>query len=323
MKIKVGQKEIGEGCPPYIVAEIGSNFITKADCLNSIVQAKLAGASAAKFQLYTHQELYGMPGEARGVLDPEWLPHLKQKADSMGIDLMCTAFSPEGYDIVNPYVDIHKVASAEMTHVRILEKLRTLGKPVIMSTGASGKRDIEMAIQALGDTPKVLMYCVAAYPANEVNLNVISLFRDTFNTLVGYSDHSTDVAVIPSEAVKRGASVIEKHFTAIPDVETPDRGHALNPAQFRRLVEYVYGRVSAHIGPAQEEKPMILRHNRRLIAIKDIRAGDVCSEGENFGIYRSLKDDTHAFSPFAIDNVNLKTSLTDIKAGNGIGPGDV
>lgn len=68
---------------------------------------------------------------------------------------------------------------------------------------------------------------------------------------------------------------------------------------------------------------MILRHNRRLIAIRDISRGDILSEGENFGIYRSLKDDTHAFSPGMVASVNGRGSKRDIKAGDGIGEGDI
>lgn len=342
MKIKVGEKEIGDGCPPFIICEIGSNWTSLDDCLESIRQAKGAGADAVKFQLFTQKELYGVD-QVHGLtlsndyrppfLNPEWLPKLKHECNKMNIEFMCTAFSPEGYDVVNPYVNIHKVASAEMTHVRILEKLRSLGKPVIMSTGASGRQDVEMAIKHLTNdfegetpvqTPIVLMYCVASYPANEIDLNKIQLMKAIYGLPCGYSDHSTDVLTIPPMSIHHEACVLEKHFTAI-DADTPDKGHSLNPNQFKKMVDRIRcnGRYDINLGPHPSEQPMILKHNRRLIAIKDIAKGETLQEGVNFGIYRSLKDDTHAFSPFAIDHVNGKASLTDIKAGNGIGPGDV
>jgi hypothetical protein len=68
---------------------------------------------------------------------------------------------------------------------------------------------------------------------------------------------------------------------------------------------------------------MILRHNRRLIATRDIPVGDTLQEGINFGIYRSLKDDTKALSPFMIDYASGRAAKNAIMAGDGIGPGDL
>jgi N-acetylneuraminate synthase len=346
MVIQVGKKQIGEGCPPFIIAEVGSNWRTKEDCLDSITQAKVCGADAVKFQLYTHECLYGQkakkeygtsgrPGGdsfeivehdqgVKGVLPPEWLPALKSKADAVGIEFMCTAFSPEFYDVVDPFVNIHKVASAEMSHIRILEKLRALGKPVILSTGASGPADITMALAALGkETPTILMYCVAAYPAQEIELDNLPWMKQNFKTLVGYSDHSTDVLTIPVQACHWGnAAVLEKHVTFI-DADTPDKPHSLTGNQFKRMVDRIRNKSTYYLGQVAEEKPMILRHNRRIIATADLSLGDILSEGTNFGIYRSLKDDTNAAHPFMINQMNGKAVKRAIKAGDGISGGDV
>jgi N-acetylneuraminate synthase len=350
MVIQVGSKSIGEGCPPFIIAEVGSNWKTKEDCLNSIHLAKACGADAVKFQLFDEKALYGFDVDAvrlkeyqqtvggyqfntvdshdlkpmrEASMPVEWLPALKSKADAVGIEFMCTAFSPELYDVVDPFVNIHKVASAELSHIRILEKLRALGKPVILSTGASGQADITMALAALGkETPTVLMYCVAAYPAREVNLDNINLLKSTFNTLTGYSDHTTDVFEIPQRAIKSGACVIEKHVNFV-EADGPDAPHSLSTDEFRRMVSVVRGGIQASIGSIREEKGMVLRHNRRIIATRDLSVGDTLTEGTNFGIYRSLKDDTNAAHPFMINQMNGKAVKRAIKAGDGIAPGDV
>lgn len=324
MKITVkAGLEIGMNSDPFVVAEVGSNFLNRDDVMNSISLAKAAGASAVKFQLYTHKSLYGVDGEIKGQLDPAWLPKMKEKADAVGIELMCSAFSPEEYEYVDKFVAIHKVASAELTHVRILETLKRLGKPVILSTGASGAADIGLALKTLGATPTVLMYCVAAYPANEVNLETIDLLRSRFGLPVGFSDHTTDVLEIPRGAIMRhGACVLEKHFTGI-DADTPDRPHSLNVVQFRRMVMGIREGVQPVLAPASEEIGMVKKHNRRLLATREIAVGEVLKEDENFGIYRSLKDDAHAFSPWLIDEVNEKIALKKISAGAGIGPGDI
>lgn len=325
-----------EGKTPFIIAEVGSNWSTLGDCLYSIRSAKSCGADAVKFQLYDRKALYGIPDfiDSQGLvyegnpviqlgtLRPEWLPQLKAEADHSGIEFMCSAFSPELYDVVDPYVNIHKVASSEMCHVRILEKLRAIGKPVILSTGAQHVNDIKLAVSILGNTPTVLMYCVAAYPANEVNLDCIKVLGDIFGLMVGYSDHTTDALLIPKLSIDRGACVLEKHFNAV-EAKGPDSGHSLDPRSFKLMVDTIRGKAgNPTVMPSFSETPMLLRHKRRLIATRDIKVGDKFVEGENFGIYRSLKDETHAFGPFMVNEVNGKTALKEIAAGDGVGSGD-
>lgn len=378
-------RKIGQGHRPFIVAEIGSNWETLEDCLYSIRMAKSCGADAVKFQAYSHEALYGVwdPEQVPGTLPLEWLPAMKAEADRAGIEFMCTAFSPELIDAVNPFVNIHKVASSDCTHKRMLERLRAIGKPVLLSTGAHGVEDIRAALAILQDVPQevvskpnrwkgsdidvVLLYCIAAYPACGVDLPVIEEMGRKFGTLVGYSDHTTDFSMVPVSAVlSYGACVLEKHVTFI-DAETPDSPHSLKPDDFVEMIKriktgqnlagrgvtYADEYLSRFPMPMPEEKPMILRHNRRLIATRDIAEGDLLIETgkrgriyaydppltsenykdvvgvaspeylSNFGIYRSLKDETHAFHPFMIDEVNGRVAKRAIKAGDGIGPGDV
>lgn len=312
---------------PYIVAEIGSNWVSLQDCLDSIIQAKLAGADAAKFQLYDWNSLYGPIKGAdsilNGVLDSKCIPKLKEQCDRASIDFMCSAFSPDLIDIVDPYVKVHKVASSEMCHVRMLERLNKIGKPVLLSTGAQTTTDIKSALKILGKIPVTLMYCVSSYPANDIDLSLIQIMRDTFALPVGFSDHALDYLNLPAIAVQAyGATVIEKHFTAI-DSQTPDSGHSLNPDQFKKMVQKIKGDYKSVIGPTLSERDMILKHKRRLVAIHDISNGETLIENVNFGIYRSLKEDTSGMIPFSIDAfVNGKTVYKDIKAGDSIGPTD-
>lgn len=312
----------------YVIAEVGSNWATFEDCKNSISLAKNCGADAVKFQLFNPVALYGdipatwgMPIRTNGegpYMPHDWLPKLKEKADACGIDFMCTAFSPELIDVVDPFVKIHKVASAELTHVRLLEKLKKIGKPVILSTGASGAGDIRMALETLGGTPVRLMHCVAAYPARATNLERITLLKNVFGKEVGYSDHSISCDDIPLQAVKLGAVAIEKHVNFV-GASGPDAPHSLDTVQFQHMVKVLRGQDSAYC----EENEMHLQHNRRLIATRDIAPGEVLQENENFGIFRALKHDSSALSPWLVNQVNGKLAKKEIKAGQGIGPSDL
>lgn len=323
-----------------IIAEIGSNFKNLADCLNSISLAKNCGADIVKFQAFDHNALYGwhkyeagwdlstnkVIGYARdgdekhkfkipGQLPLEWLPQLKAKADSIGIEFMCSAFSPELADEVNKYVSTHKIASAELTHVRLLEKINSFKKPVILSTGASGDRDIDLALTALKDCDVTLLFCVAAYPARYVNFSKMDKLK-RFGRKVGFSDHTTDVLNIPRIAQDRGAFVLEKHVNLSGVTDTPDAPHSLSLDEFKAMVQALRnGNAPLDL---KEETSMILRHNRRLIVTSEIKAGEVFDETKNFGIFRAMRDMPEALSPWLINQVNGQKALMDHAPGDAV-----
>jgi sialic acid synthase SpsE len=166
------------------------------------------------------------------------------------------------------------------------------------------------------------MYCVAAYPAAYADLAVMWDLKQLYdNAGVGFSDHTLGISMAV-EACKQGATVLEKHVTFFPDLDTPDRPHSLTPDEFKLMVDVIRGVRRPEIGPSPEEKAMLLRHNRRLIATRDVKPGEVLRYGENFGAFRSLKDDTRGLSPFAWESVEGKRAKGFIARGDGVGPGD-
>lgn len=309
---------------PFIIAEVGSNWRDLGDCMASISAAKAVGADACKFQAFNAEALYG-GWHATGLhnlyeLPLEWLPKLAEKAKAVGIEFMCTAFSPELVAAVDPYVAVHKVASSDLSYPQLLEAVAKTGKPILLSTGASGRGDINLALKCIDSASgrTVLMYCVSAYPARTTELRVMELLRGPF----GFSDHSTDIVGHPVEAARRGAVAIEKHFTAFPDLASPDRGHSLTTDEFKLMVDHIREVRRPEIGPTPEETAMMLRNNRRLIARRDISQGEVLRFGQTHGAYRSLEDDARGFSPFAWEHVEGKRAAVNIQRGKPIGPGD-
>ncbi len=319
---------------PYIIAEIGSNWQTLDQAVSSVSAAKQAGADAVKFQAFSHESLYGWGWpecdqngnrpRMQYEFELTWLPLLKEKADACGIDFMCTGFSPELVKAVDPYVPVHKVASSDLAYPQLLEAVARTGKPVLLSTGASSASDIAHALKTLkiyqsGEV--TLLYCVAAYPALHANLDMMHLMQETFGIDIGFSDHTpgTTVAI---EACRQGAMVLEKHVTAFPELDTPDRPHSLTMDEFKTMVDFIRGDKALQIGPTPEEKAMVLRANRRLIATRDVAVGEVLRYGENFGAYRSLKDDTRGLSPFAWGAAEGRKTTLAIARGDSIGPGD-
>jgi sialic acid synthase SpsE len=100
--------------------------------------------------------------------------------------------------------------------------------------------------------------------------------------------------------------------------DTPDAPHSLSLDEFKLMCDALHGKQVRL--EDDSERDMYTTHNRRLIATRDIKAGEILKENVNFGIFRALKPDLKALSPWAIDNVNGKHSKIDIKAGAGIPP---
>lgn len=245
-----------------VIAEIGSNWKTIGDCKESIQAAARCGADVVKFQFYTHREIYGASGKMKGEMPLEWLSHLYSVAQSEGIEFMCTAFSPSGYHYVNAMVETHKIASAELTALDIIDTVNGFRKPVILSTGGANMDDIEAAVNRLSNCPVTLMFCVADYPAKIIDFRQLVRIRNHFGgrCRYGYSDHSIDVLNIPLIAKAVGCEVIEKHVNFTPYTDTPDAGHALNESEFRLMVQ----NLKTPAGPSLEETEALCNVDMRM-----------------------------------------------------------
>lgn len=250
-----------------IIAEIGSNWKTIDDCLKSIRLAKQAGADIVKFQFFSEFDLYGS-GLKKRQFDEGELKELKNECDKNNVEFMCTAFSPEGYHIIDNYVSKHKIASAEATSPEILECVNSFKKPVIMSTGGMSFSQIKSSLDKLKSmTDITIMYCVGDYPARVIDFGFMDSLRDSFKTiLIGYSDHSIDVLNIPKIAKDRGAVYLEKHVNFCGYKDTDDAPHSLNYDEFRMMVENLNGWPITY---DPSNKDMKETHQRRLITLSD------------------------------------------------------
>ena len=305
----------------YVIAEVGSNWKTHEDLIRSVSMAKAAGADAVKFQYFAPQELHGPDFQ----LDESFpLERLAEKAKEIGIDFLCSAFSPEGVAKVDPFVTAHKVASSEMSHVRILEAVMKTGKPMLLSTGAYFLGDIKRVVDFLGDYPFIPLHCNVSYPTKLVDLKKMTALLKSgvigSHKLWGYSDHTLSIDAIPAFLCGiLGASVYEKHFNPLEFTDTPDAPHSLTQNEFKIMCSYLNGQPI----DGTEENEARLMHVRRIIATKDLKIGDVLEEGVNIGIFRSKKPDVNGANPFAIKHLQGKSVNREISLGDGVSISDV
>ena len=317
---------------PYIIAEVGSNWKSYNDCINAVTKAHQCGADAVKFQLFTHKDLYGFNDpnidamwNDQFYLKKEWIPAIKEKCDVVGIDFMCTAFSGSGYEFVNEFVDMHKVASSDMNDLETLALLREIGKPIILSTGSHTLADIEKSLHYLwGKNGQIVypLYCVTGYPTKNVDLRKIGQLNEHFkySPLFGFSDHTVDVCTIPTSAcLQWKAPVLEKHFNPFGHNDCPDSGHSIGPDNFKLMVEIIRGKWHDLLNSFDpQDLDMQLKHKRRLVALKDIKAGEKLKINVNYGSFRSKNKDVDGAHPFRIYDYDGRIATRDFKQGEGV-----
>ncbi len=338
----------------YIIAEAGSNWrmgtpqrdMTMAKALIDV--AVDAGCDAVKFQTYRAETVYvaeaGQVGylEKSGVLPTiqeifrdlsmpyEMIPELHAYCVKQGIDFLSSGFSKRDFEHIDPYVKMHKIASYEISHLRLLEMAAFTGKPLLLSTGASVEEDIAWAVEtfkSLGGGPLTLMQCTLKYPTppEAVNLRVLTWLKGRFGVPVGLSDHSRDPLCAPVGAVALGATVIEKHYTLDNRLPGPDHFFAITPDELGgmvdaiRTIEPMVGSGIKGIEKAEEE--MYHFGRRGVQALRDIAKGERIHEGINIDILRPGRQ-TCGVHPKMLSLMEGKLAIRDISAGSGIQEGD-
>ena len=334
----------------FIIAEAGSNWKcgTYADDLNQakylIDVAAKAGADAVKFQTYKPETTYvsnagvsdylSKSGNVEKIEDIfkehsmpyEMIPELFKYCKEKQIMFMSTPFSVSDAKAIDPYVEIHKIASFEINHVKLIEFLAKTNKPILISTGASTFDEIDFCIDLLkknGCNDIVLLQCTSKYPCsiNSLNLSVIPKMKSKYKFPVGLSDHSINPIVGPLISIGLGSTVIEKHFTLDKSFDGPDHSFALDPNELQYMIKSIRQSESSFGTGIKEilddEKELRQFATRSIQAIKDIEKNEIFVEGKNFDILRP-GNRIRGIEPRFLSTVNGKKATKFIKNGDGI-----
>lgn len=305
-RININGRDIGNGTPPYIIAEMSANHngdINNAFCI--IEKAKHAGADAVKIQTYrpdtitlksdlpdfkitdglwSGRTLYELYEWAHTPWD--WHKPLFEHARKLDITIFSTPFDNTAVDLLEDLnAPAYKIASFEAVDLPLIKYVASTGKPMIISTGMADAEEIQEAIEAArngGCKELAILHCVSGYPApaEDYNLRTIPDMIERFGLVTGLSDHTLDnTTAIASVAL--GASIIEKHFTLDRNGGGPDDSFSLEPTELMALCRdskavwaalgsINYSRKSSEAGNA--------KFRRSLYYVQDIKAGDVITE---------------------------------------------
>ena len=254
-RVKVGNKQVGDGEPTFIVAEIGINHNGDINIAKKLIDmAVFAGCDAVKFQkrtiglVYTPEELARPRENPFGPTNGDLKRGLEfGEKEYQEIDSYCkqkdiiwfaSPWDVKSVDFLEKFdVPCYKIASPSLTDDELLKQIKSKGKPIILSTGMSTVEQIKHAVEVLGEENLILLHCTSTYPSKpeELNLNVIPWLKKTFSCPVGYSGHETGVTESIVAAV-RGASVVERHITLDRAMWGSDHAASLEPNGLNRTV---------------------------------------------------------------------------------------
>ena len=307
MGFKIGEKEIGENSPTFIIAELSANHMNDFDIAVKTIEAMAeSGADAVKFQTFTPDTItidcdneyfqikQGTIWDGRVLHDLyedaympwDWQPKLKKIAKDLGLIVFSSPFDKTSVDFLEGMdVPAYKIASFEITDIPLIEYVASKGKPIIISTGIASLEDIELAIQTCldgGNNQIAILKCTSSYPSpfDEINLKTIPALQEKFDVVVGLSDHTmgTEVAIA---GVSLGAKIIEKHFILDRTMDTPDSEFSMEPAEFKQMVDAIRN-VEKALGSDNFEltEKMVINQDfsRSLFVVEDMKKGDSITE---------------------------------------------
>lgn len=303
-EISLGKYKIGRGHKPFVIAEMSGNHNQSIDRALAIVDAAAkSGAHALKLQTYTADTMTIDLTEGDFFINDdkslwngnslhklyqqaytpwEWHKVIFDRCRELGMLGFSTPFDETAVDFLEELnVPFYKVASFECTDLKLVRKIASTGKPMVISTGLSTMAEIDETVRTArqaGCKDLILLKCTSSYPASPLGTNISTIpnMREAFQCEVGISDHTFGIGVSVA-CVALGATVIERHFTLARADGGVDSAFSLEPAELSMLVQeserawQALGRV--HYGPvAQESNSM--RFRRSLYVVKDMKAGE-------------------------------------------------
>jgi len=313
--IDIAEKKIGLNYKPFIIAEMSGNHNQSLERALEITEAAAkTGAHALKLQTYTADTITLDVSEGEFFIDDkeslwkgkslyelyeeahtpwEWHEPIMKRANELGMLCFSTPFDNTAVDYLEDLnVPAFKIASFENTHLPLIKKVASTGKPMIISTGMASVAEMDEMVQTIRDAgceQFVLLKCTSTYPATPKNSNVLTIshMRKLFNCEIGLSDHTMGIGASVA-AVSHGATVIEKHFTLSRKDGGVDSAFSMEPEEMKQLVVEAerawqsLGKVT--YGPTAAEKSSIV-FRRSLYIAETMKKGDVLNK-KNLRIVR-------------------------------------
>ena len=335
--LQLGNKNVGDGHPAFIIAEIGINHQGDVNIAQDLIQkAKECGADAVKFQKRSLTRILTKAGldmayDNRNSFGKTYGEHKKalelSEADYRELNIFCqkldiifcaSGWDEESIDFLDELgIPFFKMASADLTNFPLLIHTAKKNKPMILSTGMADMKMVHATFSQVNpiNNQIAILQCTSTYPSafSEVHLNVLQTYMKEFpDTVIGYSGHEQGIA-IPPAAVALGAKIIERHFTLDRTMKGGDHAASLEPQGFAKMVrdirhiEEAMGNTEKKI--QESEAPVFRKLAKSIVSAVNISSGDAITAN-----MLTTKGPGTGISPMRLNELIGKISRIDIPA---------
>ena len=295
----IADREIGDGCSPLVIAEIGINHDGDFEKAKQMVNdAYENGAECVKFQCHIiDDEMIPndiIPSNAtesiwnlmnRCSFSEEQEIALKKYTEDLGMIYLSTPFSRAAADRLDKMdVCAYKIGSGECNNFPLISHIASFSKPVILSTGMNDMDSISKSVNILkkANIDYAIMHVTSMYPTpyDKVRLNVITQLKEKFpDTIIGLSDHSFGNYTCFA-AISLGASILEKHFTSDKNWSGPDIPISITPEELKDLIvgsKAIFNSLNGKKNILDGEKETAKFAYASIVTTNDIEKGDYFS----------------------------------------------
>lgn len=297
-RFNIGSIEIGEGCEPLVIPEIGINHNGDLSVAKEMVySAYRVGARLVKHQTHIVEDEMNkaaksvIPGNAdisiyeimdKAALSEDEEYELMRYTESLGMEFISTPFSRAAADRLQKFgVKAFKIGSGELNNYPLIEHIASFGKPMIVSTGMNSIESIKKAVNILNkhEVPFALLHTTNLYPTkpSQVRLGAMQEMMRAFpNVPIGLSDHTlNNNSCIAAMAL--GAKVLERHYTDRMDRVGPDIVCSMDEMALKSLLKAA-NEVPRMLGGEKkaipEEQVTIDFAFATVVTIKEIKKGE-------------------------------------------------
>jgi N-acetylneuraminate synthase len=244
-----------------IIAEIGINHNGSLDIAKKLINKAIeVGCDVVKFQkknpdicVPEHQkevmrntpwgDMTYLEYKKRIEFGKEEYDEIDRYCKERGIEWFASAWDLDSQEFLKQYnCKYNKIASALLTHKKLLEMVAQEGKYTFISTGMSTMEQVEKVVKIFRkyECPFELMHCNSSYPTEDFNsnLNCIKTLRKRFDCNVGYSGHEKGIQITLA-AVALGVTSIERHITLDRYMYGSDQFASVTPMDLIKLCKLV------------------------------------------------------------------------------------
>lgn len=265
MKVKIGNKFIGDGEPCMISLEPGATH-TGLESAKKLAKAVAeSGADAIKFQVFRtgdsdrlmrqrdiyveyqtpegkHKETVYEALKRRELSEKDWT-ELRSYCKKLNLLFIASPYFLDAVDFLAKIkVDAIKVSKADINNLYMVEYIAKKGLPVILD-GRENFEIVEKSVERCeraGNKNIIIMHCPSGYPSADAGVHLLAIrtIKELYKYPVGFADHSMG-SLMNYPAVALGAKLLEVTVTLDKKTDAVEHYMSLEPYELKEFVAKV------------------------------------------------------------------------------------